>query len=165
MESFIRKVQPGDEANLAYIQTESWKAAFADILNQEVLIRCTNIDKATNMYKSLLDDNVGNGYIQFVDGDPHCIAWWDAARDERFSGKAELICIHSLHDKWHRGYGSEMMKQVLNDIKSAGYSEVVLWVFKENKRAIAFYESFGFKETEYEKESLGAVEVCYSKIT
>ena len=144
MASFIRRVQPGDEVNLAYIQTESWKSAFADILNPEVLIRCTNIDKATNMYKSLLDDNVGNGYIQYDNGSPHCIAWWDAARDEEFSGKAELICIHSLQDKWRRGYGSEMMKQVLNDIKSAGYSEVVLWVFKENKRAIAFYERLGF---------------------
>ena len=29
MDCLIRKVQQGDEFDLAYIQTESWKAAFA----------------------------------------------------------------------------------------------------------------------------------------
>ena len=31
MDCLIRKVQQGDEFDLAYIQTESWKAAFKDI--------------------------------------------------------------------------------------------------------------------------------------
>ena len=56
-----------------------------------------------------------------------------------------------------------MMKQVLKDMKSAGYAEVVLWVFKENSRAIAFYEAFGFSATTHQKEGLGAVELCYSR--
>lgn len=30
MDCLIRKVQQGDEFDLAYIQTESWKAAFKD---------------------------------------------------------------------------------------------------------------------------------------
>ena len=33
----IRKAIPGDEQVLAYIQTESWKAAFAGILSLEEL--------------------------------------------------------------------------------------------------------------------------------
>ena len=32
MDCLIRKVQQGDEFDLAYIQTESWKAAFKDML-------------------------------------------------------------------------------------------------------------------------------------
>lgn len=35
---FIRKAIPGDEQALAYIQTESWKAAFAGILSPEELV-------------------------------------------------------------------------------------------------------------------------------
>ena len=163
MGTLIRRVKPGDEGDLAYIQTESWKAAFADILDADTLKKCTNIEKATDMYKRLLDENKGNGYLLFIDGKPHCIAWWDAARDAELSGKAELICIHSLKDKWHMGYGSQMMKQVLKEMKSAGYAEVVLWVFKENSRAIAFYEAFGFLATTHQKEVLGAVELCYSR--
>ncbi|MCR5824129.1 MAG: GNAT family N-acetyltransferase [Lachnospiraceae bacterium] len=159
----LRKVKPGDEADLAYIQTESWKAAFKDILDAETLTRCTNKEKAANMYKNLIETNKGNGYLLSVDGRPHCIAWWDAARDAEFTGKAELICIHSLKDNWHKGYGKQMMSRVLADMKEAGYSEAVLWVFRENIRARGFYEACGFSETTYEKEILGAVEVCYSK--
>ena len=163
MEKIIRRVQPGDEFDLAYIQTESWKAAFKDILDAETLTRCTDIEKATNMYRTLLEEKKGNGYILFAEEKPHCIAWWDAARDAEFAGKAELICIHSLQDKWRKGYGRQMMERVLTDIKAAGYSEVVLWVFNENTRAIAFYEALGFRATEHEKTGLGAVEVCYAR--
>ena len=87
MEIKIRRVQQGDENALAYIQTESWKAAFATILDAETLTRCTNIDKATAMYKSLLDENKGNGYILFVDDKPHCIAYWDEAREKNLEEK------------------------------------------------------------------------------
>lgn len=31
----IRKAKPGDEKTLAYIQTESWKSAFVDIISAE----------------------------------------------------------------------------------------------------------------------------------
>lgn len=162
METTIRRVRPGDEDTLAYIQTESWKAAFAGILDAETLTRCTDVSRATAMYKRLLDENKGNGYILSVDGKPHCIAYWDAARDAEFHGKAELICIHSLPDNWHKGYGSRMMDRVLDDIKKAGYSEVVLWVFRDNARARAFYEAKGFSLTEHSKPAFDTEEVLYS---
>ena len=61
MDCLIRKVQQGDEFDLAYIQTESWKAAFKDILYAEILQMSTNLNRATAMYKRLLDENIGNG--------------------------------------------------------------------------------------------------------
>lgn len=162
MATTIRRVHPGDENALAYIQTESWKAAFAGILDADTLTTRTDISRATAMYKRLLDEKKGNGYILSVDDKAHCIAYWDMARDAAFHGKAELICIHSLPDNWHKGYGSQMMDRVLKDIKDAGYSEVVLWVFRENARARAFYEAKGFALTDYTKPAFDAEEVLYS---
>ena len=163
MKTVIREVQPSDAYALAYIQTESWKAAFAGILDAETLMKCTNIDRAITMYQRLLDGNKGNGYLLSVDGKPHCIAYWDTARDTRFSGKAELICIHSLPENWHKGYGSMMIDHVLKDIKEAGYSEVVLWVFRDNLRARSFYEANGFRLTDTSKPAFNTEEVLYSK--
>lgn len=34
------------------------------------------------MYARLLAEQQGNGYILELDGKPHCVAWWDAARKE-----------------------------------------------------------------------------------
>lgn len=161
---FIRKVTNGDEAILAFIQTESWKAAFKHILSDELLVKLTNIEHATEMYKRLLQENKGNGYILSIDGKAHCIAWWDASREENMPEFAELICIHSLKDNWGQGYGSKMMDKLLSDIVAAGYSKVMLWVFADNERARKFYEAKGFHATDKMKPALGTAEICYELI-
>lgn len=163
MEYLIRKVQNGDETNLSYIQTESWKAAFENILSEEILRKSTDITRATAMYKRLIDENIGNGYILEIDGKPHCIAWWDRARDEDMHDYAELICIHSLQDKWRKGYGTKIMNKVLKDIKSAGYNKVMLWVFTENNGARRFYEANGFVTHGKVKPCFETQEICYER--
>lgn len=62
MEYMIERAKLDDEAILAYIQTESWKAGFKDFLSDDILQKCTQIDKATTMYRRLLEQNIGNGY-------------------------------------------------------------------------------------------------------
>lgn len=163
MDCVIRKVQQGDEAYLAYIQTESWKAAFKDILPDEVLKKTTEINRATAMYKQLIDERIGHGYILEIDGEPHCIAWWDKARDDDMPDYAEIICIHSLENKWRKGYGTKMMDQVLADIKNLGYRKVMLWVFVSNDRARRFYENCGFVTYGKVKHSFDTQEICYEK--
>lgn len=159
----IERVKSGNEAALAHIQTESWKAAFKDILPPDVLQKCTQIEKVTAMYRRLLEQKVGNGYLLKVDGKPHCIAWWDATREKDMPGYAELICIHSLPDNWHKGYGSRMMETVLRDIASAGYLKVMLWVFEDNARARRFYEAHGFVTHGKTKPDLQPTELCYER--
>ena len=163
MEVHIRKVKQGDADTLAYIQTESWKAAFKGIIDADMLDKCTNIDKARLMYQRLLDENKGNGYLLTVDNKLHCIAYWDETRDLELAGKAEIICIHSLPNQWRKGYGSKMMDTVLHDIAIAGYRKVMLWVFKENIRARQFYERHGFRTTGKEKLGIESTEICYEK--
>lgn len=157
----IRKVKKGDENILACIQTESWKEAFKDILPAELLLKCTEKEHAVAMYKRLLEEYKGNGYILELDGEPHCIAWWDETREKDMPEYAELICIHSLKDNWHKGYGSMMMERVLCDVRAAGYSKIMLWVFDNNMRAIKFYEAHGFNASGQKKPALGAVEEMY----
>lgn len=159
----IRKVKKGDEISLAYVQTESWRAAFQKIVPADILEKYTEIERITEMYKKLLAENRGNGYILELDKKPHCIAWWDAAREKDMTGFAELICIHSLEDNWHKGYGKMMMEQILNDMKNAGYSSIMLWVFENNIRAIKFYEKYGFVASGRKQPAFGAVEKMYTK--
>lgn len=163
MEYSIRKAKKGDESILAYIQTESWKAAFRGILSDEELERCTEISRATKMYQKLLDNNIGSGYILEVNGKPHCIAYWDKARDTKLSDYAELICIHSLPNNWRQGFGTKMIEQVINDVRDARYKKIMLWVFKDNIRARNFYEANGFVTFEKKKENMIPIEIMYEK--
>jgi len=163
MNYVIRGVKVGDEEILANIQTTSWKNAFKDIVSAEKLEKVTEINQATNMYKNLLEDKVGNGYILEVEAVPHCIAWWDSTRDETMEGYAELICIHSLPNNWNKGYGTKMIEKVLQDMRIAGFEKVMLWVFVDNIRARKFYEALGFIETEKIVPAFETTEICYIK--
>lgn len=159
----IRPVQPGDEDILARIQTESWKAAFERIVEPELLKQLTQLDPSKNMYRMLLEQKKGHGYILELDDVPHCIAWWDKARTNDMPDYAELICIHSLPAHWHEGYGSRMISHIVKDIADAGYQNVMLWAFKENHPAIAFYEKHGFRANGLQQEAHGSTEIMYTK--
>lgn len=56
-----------------------------------------------------------------------------------------------------------MMKRVLDDVKHAGYSKLMLWVFDSNMRAIRFYEVHGFAASGKKRPALGATEEMYIK--
>lgn len=50
----IRSVRPGDAPQLAHIQTESWKAAFREIIPADILSEYTDPEPVTRMYEHLL---------------------------------------------------------------------------------------------------------------
>lgn len=163
MNMTIRKAKLGDEKILAYIQTESWKSAFADIISAEHIERYTDIVKAEAMYENILKSGYSEISILEIDGKPHCIAAWSKARNPQFSDCAELICIHSLSGNRGKGYGSMMMNHIIDEIKNSDHNSVLLWVFEKNTRARTFYEKHGFKLTDNTQISYDAVEVMYRK--
>lgn len=163
MDIKIRKARNGDEKTLAYIQTESWKAAFADIISDDDLKKYTDITKAESMYENVLKSRYAEISILEIDGKPHCIAAWSKARNPEFADSTELICIHSLCDNWSKGYGTMMMNHILDEIKNSGYNSVLLWAFEKNTRARSFYEKHGFVLTDNMQNTYEAVEVMYRK--
>ena len=163
MDVKIRKARNGDEKTLAHIQTESWKAAFADIIPADDLKKYTDITKAESMYENVLESRYAEISILEIDGKPHCIAAWSKARNPEFSDSAELICIHSLRDNWGKGCGALMINHIFNEIKNSGYNSALLWVFEKNTRARNFYEKHGFVLTDNTQTTYGAVEVMYCK--
>ena len=159
----IRKAELGDEKILSYIQTESWKSAFVDIISAEDMERCTDIAKVEAMYENVLKSGYAEMSILEIDSKPHCIAAWSKARNPQFSDCAELICIHSLSENRGKGYGSMMMNHILKEIQGSEYDSIILWVFEKNTRARAFYEKHGFELTDNTQISYDAVEVMYRK--
>ena len=55
MNCSVRKVRRGDEETLAFIQTESWKAAFKDIISPETLKKCTDKETSKAMYREIIE--------------------------------------------------------------------------------------------------------------
>ena len=157
----LRRACPGDEAALALIHTESWKAAFREILSPEVLAPRTDRQGITDLYQSILGRDFPRITLASVAGEPCGMAVWGESRDGLEA--AELICIHVLPNGWRQGCGSAMMESALQEMKAAGYTAAVLWVFTANTRARTFYEKLGFSPTGKTKNTLGAEELLYKK--
>ena len=54
----------------------------------------------------------------------------------------EIIALYVLKDYYGKGIAQKLMKKALTTLEQ--FSEIFLWVLKENKRAIAFYQKMGF---------------------
>lgn len=159
----IRKAEVGDEIELARIQTRSWEEAFKDILSDQDLKKYANQNSARSMYRKILEDHIGHGYLLEINGKPNYLAWWNQSQVQEQKEYAELIAIHSLPENWGKGYGTFFLKYLFNEMKLSGYTKVILWVFCKNERARGFYEKLGFVATSRTKTFLNADEVCYEK--
>lgn len=160
----IRKAQVGDEKSLAQLQVLSWKAAYQDLLLTSDLQKYLDVSYVESIYKKILDNNKGVGFIMRVGDKDHCLAFWDKARNVEHNEFVELICIHSLPDKWRQGFGTKMLKYVISDCIECGYSHIILWVLAENERAKHFYESLGFYKTTMSKVGIMGIEECYEMV-
>jgi ribosomal protein S18 acetylase RimI-like enzyme len=54
-------------------------------------------------------------------------------------------------DHWRQRVGSTLMRAALERLVGLPYEEAVLWTFKKNDRAIAFYERYGWRPDGAEK--------------
>lgn len=159
----IRNAEKGDEEILAWVQTESWKAAFSGILPENELEKATCFVKVKEMYRKILGEGIVKIKIGFIEEIPHCIAGWRQNYNQKGAQTAELICIHSMQTHWGQGFGSQMIKEILQNMKEEGYAEVMLWVFGENSRARRFYEKHGFHQNQTSKVIHGITEMMYSR--
>ena len=61
----------------------------------------------------------------------------------------EIIALYVLKDYYGKGIAQKLMKEALTSLEQ--FSEIFLWVLKENKRAITFYQKMGFTVDGQEK--------------
>ena len=54
----------------------------------------------------------------------------------------EIIALYVLKDYYGKGIAQKLVRAALTALDS--FSEIFLWVLKDNKRAIAFYQKMGF---------------------
>jgi GNAT superfamily N-acetyltransferase len=64
---------------------------------------------------------------------------------------AELVAMYVDPDHWRQGVGDALMRAALERLGGLPYEEAVLWTFKKNDRAIAFYERHGWRSDGAEK--------------
>ena len=58
---------------------------------------------------------------------------------------AELVAIYVEPAFWRSGLGSELAHAAISEARDRSYSEMMLWTFETNRRALAFYRALGWE--------------------
>ena len=133
----IKKMETDDEIRgKAYVHWKSWHEAYPGLVSDEYLEKMT-LEKCGKMAYSRPDNHIvakENGrVIGFVSyGD----------RGDEAPDTGEIFALYVLSEYYGKGVGFQLMKAGLKQLE--GYARIGLWVLKDNKRAIRFYQKCGF---------------------
>lgn len=92
-------------------------------------------------------------YVAEIDGEfaGYCYVAAPARESGPGSEVAEVVAMYVDPCHWRHSAGEALMKAALERLAQLSYSEAILWTFKENEGAIAFYERQGWSADGAEK--------------
>lgn len=166
MDITVRKATLEDIPGIARLMAASWRAAFSNIITPEEMERYTDEQRRQGQLRAILQGGEHDLYVALYGDIPCGEAICAETRDEDSQGSAEVISIYADPEYWGKGVGRAVMRAALAGFAAQGYSDVLLWVFKENERARTFYERCGFEPDGAEKSSPfsdAAIEMRYRR--
>lgn len=137
MNIIIKQMDTEDEIKgKAYVHWRSWHEAYPNLVSQEYLDNLT-LEKCEAMAfkwpENLLVAKDANRVIGFV-------GYGDRGNEAPETG--EIFALYVLSEYYGKGVAQQLMRAGLEQLKN--YPQVCLWVLKENRRAISFYQKCGF---------------------
>lgn len=83
------------------------------------------------------------------------------SRWEKFPDSGEVVSLYLLPEYTGKGLGRQLLERAVSELKTLGYSEIILWVLEENTNARGFYEKLGFVPTDERMYSeIGGKQLC-----
>ena len=133
----IKQMETPEEIEVkSFVHWQTWREAYDDLLPAEfqetmTLERCRFFSQKYPENTLIAID--GMKVVGFIS--------YGNFRDETIQA-GEIIALYVLKDYYGKGIAQKLMKEALTTLEQ--FSEIFLWVLKENKRAIAFYQKMGF---------------------
>ena len=121
----------------AYVHWKSWQETYTGLvdaayLQQMTLEKCLKI--ARKWRDNVLVAKDGEKVVGFVG--------YGAHRDPTLDGTGEIYSIYVLKEYHGQKIGYRLMNAAVEAL--AAYSQIAVWVLKDNDRAIRFYQRYGF---------------------
>ena len=137
MKIIIKTMETPEEIegkSLVHLQT--WREAYDDLLPAEFQETMT-LEKCRFFSQKYPENTLiamdGKKVIGFIS--------YGNYRDETIQA-GEIIALYVLKDYYGKGVSKQLMHAAFVALDQ--FSEIYLWVLKDNKRAIAFYQKMGF---------------------
>lgn len=148
----VRQAGPSDAEEIARIHVSSWQAAYRGILPDHTLDNLS-VNRSEEHWKKQLREN--DAHILVYEREDSILGFikFGSSRDEDADEEevGEIYSVYLDPGEYRKGYGSKLTSAGLKVLGEEGYSEITLWVLKENDQARGFYEAMGFEPDGSEK--------------
>ena len=144
MKIIIKTMETPEEIEgKSLVHWQTWREAYDDLLPAEfqetmTLERCRFFSQKYPENTLIAMD--GKKVVGFIS--------YGNFRDEAIQA-GEIIALYVLKDYYGKGVSEQLMHAAFDVLNH--FSEIYLWVLKDNKRAIAFYQKMGFSFDGQEK--------------
>jgi GNAT superfamily N-acetyltransferase len=150
----VREANPDDTEAIVAVTAAGWRTAYRHIVAPERLADLPVARWRHEVHVGLLrpvDDAFS--YVAEIDGEfaGYCFIAAPSREPDLGPDVAELVAIYVVPERWGQGAGTALMGAAMERLSGLPYDEVVLWTFKENPPAIAFYERHGWSRDGEEK--------------
>jgi ribosomal protein S18 acetylase RimI-like enzyme len=136
------------------VTAAGWRAGYREIVAPEKLAQLP-VERWRHEVGVGLKRPVGDAftYVAEIDGSfaGYCYVAAPCRESDVGPDVAELVAMYVEPEYWRKGAGEALMRAAMERLSELPYREVVLWTFKENARAIAFYERQGWRPDGSEK--------------
>lgn len=139
----FRKAQAEDVHQMVTVNLETWQTTYGKFMSTELLNRRTrdrlimekNYIELIKKYNQIYVVEVSGIVIGYISYGPSEI--------EGYETYGEVYTFYILEEYQGRGFGSKMLNMAFEDMKTQGYSDIVITCLWDNVEGINFYKKHG----------------------
>lgn len=147
----VRPATPADAAGVAYVQTVSWREAYAGLLPADFLAR-REVSRQVWLDR-LADPPAGTrtlvatmpGPGPDAPGGERVVGFASVGPAESGPGVGHLYALYLLAEHWGEGVGHRLHAAGMAALAETGATSAILWVLPANTRAVEFYRREGWR--------------------
>lgn len=139
----IRLMRMDDLDTVGEIVNQNWKNTYSAYVNNELLSIESCERRKKEIEAELFSGSLMN-YIYEDAGMVKALLTFGKTADSDRSGAFEIWRIYVSKNFQGEGIGKSLLEFAEEQAEGSGYKEIVIWAFKENTRAIAFYKHYGY---------------------
>jgi len=134
-----------DSKDIARIITDCWKNNYRNILPEEFLNNLSYEDRENRIRSSILGTNekFTSDIIVYKDDAVKGVAFYGKNICDLSENFGEVIVLYVDINEQRKGIGAKLINWVKNELKSKGFTDMVIWCLKDNLPSIEFYKAMG----------------------
>jgi GNAT superfamily N-acetyltransferase len=155
----IRWARLEDARSLGIVHSESYRNTYKGIIPDEFLNQFTPVVREKCFYSALIQgvERIG---IMLVDNKAvGCLILRVCSDKDLQKCSGEISAIYLIQNYRFIGLGKQLLNWCLEKLIELGYTTAILWVLKENKNALSFYEKQGFWHDGMERKIFRGIEL------